>query len=151
MHVVGEIGGNEVVTGDGVVLQVSRQFGVRANMVGAKVKTAKIGEIDKWIMAGDVLAWVIVSHRTSIAGDALLIRSPGDACVSEEGDQVVGGSYGRKAAGSTVSHNTKVSAGFEPKIIGQTGMQTGWIVILRGRRGHRNQGVFNVRAIGPVQ
>src|SRR5438128_3225944 len=50
--------------------------------------------------------------------------------------------------GGVVVANAEVRSGFEPQVVGLTGVVAGGIVVLLGVRGHRQQGVVDVRRRG---
>src|SRR4051812_46354290 len=78
MHVVTDVWRNEVVTGYGVILEVSGQFGVRTNMGdGVGAVRGDIVKVDKWVMANGV--GTAIDHGDVSPGYIFLVSAPGNA------------------------------------------------------------------------
>ena len=96
-------------------MQISGQFRIGADMTGeTRLIVRDVVEENERIVTGDVGA--VVVPRVVVWVVTLLISLPGDACLFELRDQVVGRAdmiYGRQF----VVENAEVGAGFEPDII----------------------------------
>ena len=117
MHVVAEIRRDEAIARDAVVGQVAREFGVRANVIGAVERV----EVD--VVEIDVL--IVISRIESGAGrrairaiDVFLIGLPGNAGVLELNDDVVRGPDMMRGRIVAVV-DAEIRAGFEPEVLRQ--------------------------------
>lgn len=150
MAVIAQIGSNENVLRDVVVLQIGYQFRHRTHMRDAVGRVGIIRIRDVVEIHERIVFRSVQIHRSEWAvraADILLIGLPRNACVLQLRHQVRGRALvvGNRIV---VIDDAEVGPGFAPKIIRQTGMQSGWIVVLLGVRGLWQQSVIEIRGIG---
>src|SRR6185312_12101633 len=120
MHVVTDVGGDEVVLRNVTSPQVPGQLLERTDMSNAvaRVRISVAGdviEIDKGIVPDSV--GVAVGQRTTPPGYSFLVGLPGDPLPVQQRDQVLAGGLATDA-GRVVIQNAEIRARLQPKIIG---------------------------------
>jgi len=90
VHVVAQIGRNEIVARHGVVGQIARKFRIGPDVVGAvRGVEVDVVEIDERIVVGRVES--VAGRGVGCAADAFLVRCLRDARFLKLNDEMVGG------------------------------------------------------------
>ena len=116
MHVVAEIGRDEVVLGHVSASDIVGHFGERSDMCDAiggvwVLIVGDVVKVDKGIVPDSILP--AVDQWARRAADILLISLPGDALGLEEGDQMLGRGLG-VYAGRVVVQDSEIGARLQP-------------------------------------